>query len=178
MPRAYENLKNTWECFIDSVMREWKTFNIISVLLLSAILTILQIDSAATDPLTRYTALASLLCALTSLLYGCMYIIRFGSMRKAHKAAEWALEARKSNTLIIWNVWVLLAMPAVWLSWSLILYICCIMSFLWRTHTHSSEPEPISDQLLLAIRVLISTLLGFGVIYGALIITTFRKYGT
>ncbi|TFK25149.1 hypothetical protein FA15DRAFT_571701, partial [Coprinopsis marcescibilis] len=66
---------------IDSVMREWKTFNIISALLLSAILTILQIDSAATDALTRYTALASLVCALTSLLYGCIYIVRFGTMK-------------------------------------------------------------------------------------------------
>ena len=31
----YERLKSTWISFIDSVMREWKTFNIISVLLLS-----------------------------------------------------------------------------------------------------------------------------------------------
>jgi len=31
----YDRLKSTWESFIDSVMREWKTFNIISVLLLS-----------------------------------------------------------------------------------------------------------------------------------------------
>ena len=56
-----------------------------------AILTILQIESAADDPLTRYTALFSLMCALISLLFGCMYIIRFGSMRKSYKAAEWAL---------------------------------------------------------------------------------------
>ena len=33
----YERLKSTWEAFIDSVMREWKTFNIISVLLLSCV---------------------------------------------------------------------------------------------------------------------------------------------
>ncbi|KAH6916458.1 hypothetical protein BKA70DRAFT_1092400 [Coprinopsis sp. MPI-PUGE-AT-0042] len=88
---ADESLKPTWEGFIDSVMREWKTFNIISVLLLSAILTILQIDAAAMDALTRYTALASPICALMSLLYGCMYIIWFGTMRKPYKAAEWAL---------------------------------------------------------------------------------------
>ena len=35
VPPQYEKLKLTWENFIDSVMREWKTFNIISVLLLS-----------------------------------------------------------------------------------------------------------------------------------------------
>ena len=56
-----------------------------------AILSILQLGGAADDPLTRYTALFSLMCALISLLFGCMYIIRFGSMRKSYKAAEWAL---------------------------------------------------------------------------------------
>ena len=38
VPPQYERLKMTWESFIDSVMREWKTFNIISVLLLSCVL--------------------------------------------------------------------------------------------------------------------------------------------
>lgn len=57
----------------------------------SAILTILQIDTAAQNPITRYTALFSLICSLISLLFGCMYIIRFGTMRKPYKAAEWAL---------------------------------------------------------------------------------------
>lgn len=37
VPPQYERLKTTWESFIDSVMREWKTFNIISVLLLSCV---------------------------------------------------------------------------------------------------------------------------------------------
>jgi hypothetical protein len=32
---AYRRLKDGWEHFIDSLMREWKTLNIISVLLLS-----------------------------------------------------------------------------------------------------------------------------------------------
>ena len=113
VPPAYKRLTSTWESFIDSVMREWKILNIISVLLLSyviafcmlllvsnlifvsicfrAIMSILQIQDAAEDPLTRYTALFSLVCSLISLLFGCMYIIRFGSMRKSYKAAEWAL---------------------------------------------------------------------------------------
>ena len=110
VPPAYRRLTSVWEFFIGSLMREWETFNIISVLLLTfvnssytrsrpdpsiysyrAILTILQIQSAAEDPLTRYTALISLMCALISLLFGCMYIIRFGSMRKTYKAADWAV---------------------------------------------------------------------------------------
>ena len=31
----YDNLKMSWSAFIDSLMRKWKTMNIISVLLLS-----------------------------------------------------------------------------------------------------------------------------------------------
>ena len=53
-------------------------------------MTILQIPSAALDPVTRYAALLSLICALMSLLYGCIYIIRFGMMRSTCRAAEWA----------------------------------------------------------------------------------------
>jgi hypothetical protein len=49
----------------------------------------LQIGAAA-HPITRTSALFSLICALVSLLYGCMYIIRFGTMRKMHKASSFA----------------------------------------------------------------------------------------
>ena len=70
-----------------------------------------------------------------SLLYGCLYIIRFGTMKRMHKASAWAnvsshshlapfitilmpfQEAQKRREAILWNVWVLLAMPVVWLTW-------------------------------------------------------------
>ena len=34
-PPQYDRLKTTWGTFIDSILREWETFNIISALLLS-----------------------------------------------------------------------------------------------------------------------------------------------
>ncbi|KAJ7175145.1 hypothetical protein C8R43DRAFT_943413 [Mycena crocata] len=89
------NFRHSWEGFIDSLLREWKTQNVVSALMLSAILTMLQIDAAAADPIARTTALLSLICALMSLLFGSMYIIRFGTMRKMYKAASWADEAQK-----------------------------------------------------------------------------------
>ena len=33
----YASLQNSWQSFIDSLMREWKTLNVISVLLLSCV---------------------------------------------------------------------------------------------------------------------------------------------
>jgi hypothetical protein len=70
-------------CYYLSTVAEYRMFR--------AILTILQIESAANDPLIRYSALLSMICALMSLLYGCIYIIGFGTMRNPYKAAEWAV---------------------------------------------------------------------------------------
>ncbi|KAF9449384.1 hypothetical protein P691DRAFT_568995 [Macrolepiota fuliginosa MF-IS2] len=175
---AYQRLKTGWEQFIDNLMREWKTLNIISVLLLSAIMTMFQIQSASDDPVTRYVAFWSLTCALLSILYGCLFIIRFSTMRKASKAAEWALEARKSQT-IFWNVWVMLSMPVVWLAWSILTFIVCIMSFMWRARVglpaDYTFPAPPSTEF--GFRIFICAVLATGVIYGALILNTFRRYG-
>ncbi|TFK37836.1 hypothetical protein BDQ12DRAFT_631934 [Crucibulum laeve] len=174
----YLRLKRSWEYFIDSLMREWKTLNIVSVLLLSAILSMLQIEAAASDLLTRFSALLSLICALTSLLYGCMFIIRFSSMRKTHKAVEWAEAAQRTKTSIFWNVWVLLAMPATWLAWSIILYIICVMSFVWRTGTTTdANRATFTPEQALGPRIAITALLGLGSFYFIFILTTLRYYG-
>ena len=56
----------------------------------STILNIFQITEAADDPVTRTAALLSLICALMSLTYGCMYIVKFGMMRNMFHASRWA----------------------------------------------------------------------------------------
>ncbi|KAJ3755358.1 hypothetical protein EV360DRAFT_85976 [Lentinula raphanica] len=226
--------KLSWETFIDSLMREWKTLNVVSALLLScvfclflivhnratdenakkhsiysAILTMFQIDSAETDPLTRTAALLSLICAIMSLSYGCIYIVRFGTMRSMYRASIWAevcapiihtnpllthsltpfpifsdshplQEAQKTKTLLWWNVWVLLAMPAIWMSWSMILFILSILSFVWRTGD-SSDPQdrpPLSDAAELGPRVAITFVFLLGMVYFFLIVRTLRGYGS
>lgn len=65
-------------------------YAIFDIVFLRAILTMFQIPSAASDPVTRTAALLSLVCALMSLSYGCMYIFRFGTMRTMYKASRWA----------------------------------------------------------------------------------------
>ena len=46
-----------------------------------AILATLQIQGVANDPVMRFTARLSMMCALMSLLYGCIYIVCFGMMK-------------------------------------------------------------------------------------------------
>jgi hypothetical protein len=50
----------------------------------------LQIQGAGDDPVTRTVALMALVCALMSLLFGCVYVIRFGTMKRTHQALTWA----------------------------------------------------------------------------------------
>ncbi|KAJ7664101.1 hypothetical protein B0H17DRAFT_1143835 [Mycena rosella] len=172
------NFRHSWEGFIDSLLREWKTQNIVSALMLSAILTMLQIDAAAADPIARTTALLSLISALMSLLFGSMYIIRFGTMRKMYKAASWAEEAQKGRTSILWNVWILLAIPAVWLAWSIILFVTCIMAFTWRTGAADDPVDTaLSHTTARGLRIGVSAVLAVAVVYLFLIVRTFRKYG-
>ena len=58
--------------------------------MVSALLTMFQIQDAAGDPLTRYSALFSLIFSIMSLTYGCIYIVQFGTMRSMYKASRWA----------------------------------------------------------------------------------------
>ncbi|KAL1746967.1 hypothetical protein HDZ31DRAFT_32949, partial [Schizophyllum fasciatum] len=175
---AMRRFRESWESFVDSLIREWKTQNIISALLLSALLTMLQIDVAASDVVTRTACVLALIAALMSLLYGCLYIIRFGTMKRMHKASAWADEAQKRREAILWNVWVLLAMPVVWLAWSIILFIVSIMSYVWRTNSVSDpEDRTTSKSAALGTRIAITCLLGLGVIYLAAMAKTFARYG-
>ncbi|KAH9853279.1 hypothetical protein C2E23DRAFT_728784 [Lenzites betulinus] len=176
--------KSSWELFVDTLMREWKTFNLVSALLCTTILTIFQIDDAAADPITRWSSLMSLVFAIMSLSYGCVYIVQFGSMRSMDRASRWAEEAQKSRTAIWWNIWVLLATPAIWLAWSMISFCVAILSFVWRTGaagdvdpaTGAPVVQPLSARQALGVRIAITAVFGFGLFNFYMIIRTFGSY--
>ncbi|KAF9477555.1 hypothetical protein BDN70DRAFT_100883 [Pholiota conissans] len=187
LPPGYGKLKKAWEDLIDSFKHEWEIFNVVSALLLtmvcqlfnySAILTILQIDAAASDPITRYAALFSLMYALTSLLFSSIYILGFGTiMRKTYITSECAKVALDSNPSVMWNLWVMLAMPSIWLTWSIIFFIVTIMSFIWRTNSANAMPTFIlSSTGLLVVRIALSAVLGLGILDVILVANTLRLY--
>ncbi|KAI6038084.1 hypothetical protein EDC04DRAFT_2698155 [Pisolithus marmoratus] len=176
---ALVKFQNSWESFTKSLLREWKTLNFASALLLSAILSMFQDSQVAYDPVTRTTALVSLTCALMSLSYGCLYMVRFETMKSMYMAARWAQETQRTTTPILWNMWVLLALPAVWLAWSMIFFIVSILAFVWRSGSMAdpSTPPLVNSEAAIGPRVLVSVLLFLGIIYFVAIVKTLQGFG-
>ena len=52
------------------------------------------------------------------------------------------------------------------------------MSFIWRTGVTDTTPPGLSDTGLLIIRIVMTVVLGIGLLYGILIMTTFQRYGS
>jgi len=60
----------------------------------------------------------------------------------------------------------------------MIMYIICIMSFVWRTGTtDDANRGPMTPEDALAFRIIVSVVLSLGLIYFVLIASTLRKYG-
>lgn len=69
-------------------------------------------------------------------------------------------------------------MPVVWLTWSILLFLLCIMLFVWRAGPRAAEPLPVpSDGDLIAARIMLTLLLVLGINYGILVLATFSRYG-
>ncbi|KAI6043456.1 hypothetical protein EDC04DRAFT_2562735 [Pisolithus marmoratus] len=176
---ALVRFQSSWDSFTKSLLQEWQTLNFASALLLSAIVSMFQDPQVAYDPVTRTTALVSLACALMSLSYGCLYMVRFEMMKSMYMAARWAQETQRTTPPILWNMWVFLALPAVWLAWSMIFFIASILAFVWRSGstTDPSTPSSLSPNAAIGPRVLISVLLFLGIVYFGAIVKTLQGYG-
>jgi len=98
-----------------------------------------------------------------------------------HRASTWAEEAQKTRTSILWNVWVLLATPSIWLAWSVIAFIVSILSYVWRSGA-TNDPENggwprLTPTQALGPRLAVTALVVLGLLNFLMILKTFRKYG-
>ncbi|KAJ3869063.1 hypothetical protein EV359DRAFT_2481, partial [Lentinula novae-zelandiae] len=168
--------KASWELLVDDLLQEWKMFNLISALVQTSISVLLSLDNqAGSDPITRTGVLLSFTCAGISLLCGSFCVLQFGSMRRMPKAAKWMqASAHKSDQLVWWNCWIMLAIPATWLAWSISLLMATIMLYTWRNTTQNgvSSTIELSAHVVLSLRITVTAVLAFGVVcIGALVIT-------
>lgn len=174
--KKFKKLLEAWKEFVETVVKEWETFNIISALLLSAILSILQMD-VAVIPIIRYPALISLFCAFISLTFGSIYVSKFSEMKRASVAAEFALETKQPSCPILFNAWIMLAMPASWLAWSMILFLVSITSLIWTTGATDNSTNTLSSHKSFVPRLVTSLVLLLGVLYFIVIMIAFSRYG-
>ncbi|KAG8995780.1 hypothetical protein FRB93_001062 [Tulasnella sp. JGI-2019a] len=174
VPPGLARFKGEWEEFIDQLVKEWKTFNVVSALLLSAILTIFQVNDTV-QPVTRTAALASLVAGLFSLVYGGVYVVRFQSMKSMVKASRWAEAAQSTTTGILWNVWVFLSLPAVALAYAIIFFCISVMSYVW-TAGSTNSPGPIREDIAWVPRMVITILFAISLMYFYMVIVTFQSY--
>ncbi|KAG8992089.1 hypothetical protein FRB94_012015 [Tulasnella sp. JGI-2019a] len=172
MPPDLVAFKNEWEGFINYLLEEWKTVNIVSALLLSAILTMFAINDTV-QPVTRTAALASLVSGLFSIIYGSVHVVRFQTMRSITKARQWAEES--NTTGILWNVWIFLSLPAIALAYAIIFFCIAVMSYVW-TAGSDVHPQPIREELAWIPRMVITLLVVVGIGYFYLVVVTFQSY--
>lgn len=177
--RKVKYFQTEWETFVDSLVREWKTLNVVNALLIGALLTVFQIEEAQYVPSTRTCALISLSTALLSLLFGGIYIIRFGTMRPLRKAIIWVDESQKQTQTALWNIWVMLALPGIWLGYSIMSFIATILSFVWTSGNgkHVNPPDASDTSgVILAPRIIISIIFVIGAIYFIAALRVFAKW--
>ncbi|KAK2464811.1 hypothetical protein APHAL10511_003229 [Amanita phalloides] len=164
--------KESWEGLVDSLLREWKTLNLVSALLLTAILTLFQLPGVGTDPVLRNTSFLSLIYALLCLLYGCVYVIRFGSLRSISKGLGWVCEAEQSNSDIWWSIWVFLALPSLYFTFSMLWFVVTVLGFIWQSGAvgNVDDHSPLSFKTALAPRIIITVQLLPGLSYFVMIV--------
>jgi len=76
---------------------------------------------------------------------------------------------------IWWNVWILLATPAIWLAYSIISFCVAILAFIWTTGTNKPV-EPPSVERAIGPRVVVTVIFALGCWIFICIVRTFRSW--
>ncbi|KAF8646487.1 hypothetical protein AX16_007189 [Volvariella volvacea WC 439] len=126
-----EKLDKAWQKFTGSVLREWKYCNILFALMISAIFSMLQIDSAKGDIVVRAAAFISLFISVIGIMFSTTLSLYFSKMQTFNnRALRWTkVVVPEENDEEYPNVWVVLSLPIVSLGWSLILFVTSVMTF-------------------------------------------------
>ncbi|TFK72066.1 hypothetical protein BDN72DRAFT_378122 [Pluteus cervinus] len=172
IPQGLVRFRKCWESLMESLSKEWETMNIVSVLLLGIDVGMIQISDIASQAPTRAASLLSLLCSLTSLLCGCIYAMRTPSMRRVTESTKWIEETIQHKT-VLWNVWVLIAMPAIWLVWSIVFFLLNVMLYTWQTGT---ELTPMTKNGSIIVRTVVTFTFVLQMFYLALVIITLFRW--
>ncbi|KAJ7718141.1 hypothetical protein B0H16DRAFT_1387856 [Mycena metata] len=143
--------------------KEWTQMGTAAGVLFSVLFTVLQITSAAYDPAVRTVVQLSIVCLFFGVIYALVLSVTFGKLQLGVMRIITENPSREA----FWNLWVMLSMPLVWITWGGIYFVIFMAVFFWRSGA-SNEPDddhkPSPDQEY-APRAITSILMIVGVVY-------------
>lgn len=134
-----------------------------------------QINDANNNSFTHSFTLVSLSYAFWSLIYGVIYVVNFHRIRSIDMAGGLQVQ-RTSNPFL--NVEILLAIPAAWLSWSIIMFFAAMLSFTWMYGSATDISEKPLPRIVIIARVIVTALLTTGAVNLFLVMHAFRNFET
>lgn len=121
------------------------------------------------------------------------YVVFLFYLRKIFDSSQ---ETKQPSCPILFNVWIMLAMPASWLAWhvadysvsflipeksyhrSMILFLISITSLIWTTGATDNSTNTLSSHKSFAPRLVTSLVLLLGILYFIVIMITFSRFGS
>ncbi|KAF7319700.1 Ankyrin repeat-containing protein [Mycena kentingensis (nom. inval.)] len=174
LPAHLVNFRYAWDAFLDRLVREYAAMGILGALILFTISIstfsskLLPSDSTA----TRTLLLLSALCALLALVFAGAYALLLGGGAMRRVLVPGRLAAHPGRIFEFWNIWIVLSLPVLWVTWSLTLLIASLTLTVWHPPTDSHSPS--SPPLVSTIQIVFTTLLGLGVSLLFLAVWTFH----
>ncbi|KAF7358131.1 CULLIN-2 domain-containing protein [Mycena venus] len=163
--------------FYKRCSNEWREMGRGAAVLFSLLFTILQISSAAYDPVVRAVVQLSIVCLFFGSIYAFILSAMFGKLEQAATGPDWMLCARRAPTDTLWNPWIMLSLPLSWIIWGVFYFATFIMAFLWRSGA-TDEPDENSRPSKTAAygpRIVTTLMFAAGTVYLGLVIVAARK---
>ncbi|KAG5650099.1 hypothetical protein H0H81_000763 [Sphagnurus paluster] len=196
---ALIRFKQSWEVFIDSLLREWKTLNVVSALLLSYVTLTPNAPNASSTYCTECGRgpCDSNGCAAVAGVRANEFVLWMHVYCQIRDDAKHVpgLEVGRGMPIALYGSEYVFTEQILFCrkrakrtrssggtSGSMILFIASILCFVWRTGA-VNDPEdgnypPLSTIAALGPRIAITFTFALGLVYLALIIKTLRSYGT
>ncbi|KAF8891404.1 hypothetical protein BD779DRAFT_1515040 [Infundibulicybe gibba] len=165
-----------------SFVEEWKALRDLSGLIIGAVLAVLQIPNVANHPVTRTATFMCLLFTVMGGMYSSMLILHFldseidiSSSTKLQDLLE------PQNCHSIWNIWVMLSLPTIWIYWGVFYFLLSVVFLVWGSTAPgvhgdtNSMSGALGPRLSLILRLPMMGIALLGFIYLIATILTLRR---
>lgn len=121
-----------WRGFADGLRTQWHMISFVAAVFIGTLATMLQDPFVSKSPLALATAAVSLLCALSSLLYGVILHVHLSKIKSWEATIMWLKNMQHLQTQSLVNPVKLLVSPLAWLLCSAAFFILALfLAYVW-----------------------------------------------